>query len=63
MSEAEQDRMEVVVPFAEVYIKEEPHETEVKVGSTKWGMSAHKLHFTVLLRIFKFSQLVRGPKS
>lgn len=31
MSEAEEDRMEVVVPFAEVYIKEEPHETETEL--------------------------------
>lgn len=54
MSEAEEDRMEVVVPFAEVYIKEEPHETEVKVGTTRWGMSGHKPHFTVFLRILSF---------
>lgn len=32
MSEAEEERKEVLLPFPEVYIKE-----EVKVGTTSWG--------------------------
>lgn len=54
MSEAEQDRREVVLPFAEVYIKEELCEAEVKVGrNRKGGMSTHKPHLTILLMIFR----------
>lgn len=43
MSEPEQDGWEEVLPFPEVYIKVEPQEAEMKVGTSGTGHLEAKL--------------------